>query len=159
METDPLQQLRDVHLPADPSWWPPALGWWLIAIAAVALLVWVVRMLFNWWRKGAALREAKKLHASNSLAYTSGDISATEFTQRSNELLKRLLVVAYQQQELASLSGENWLAALDEIAQAPLFSTGAGRSLGDERFKPAPDLDAEELATSITSLLRKVQVP
>ena len=27
---DPLQDLRDVHMPDPISWWPPAFGWWMI---------------------------------------------------------------------------------------------------------------------------------
>jgi hypothetical protein len=38
-------QLRDIHLPPDPSWWPPAPGWWMLAaLAAVMLLAGVVAM-------------------------------------------------------------------------------------------------------------------
>ena len=44
---DPLQ-LRDIHLPADPGWWPPAPGWWLLAAVLVALLAWAV--VFGWRR-------------------------------------------------------------------------------------------------------------
>lgn len=157
METDSLQQLRDVHLPADPSWWPPALGWWLMAIATIVLIYLGIRTALSWWRKGAPLRYAKKLHAANMTAFAAGDITATQFTQRSNELLKRLLAVAYQRQELTSLSGDAWLNALDEIAQAPVFSTGSGRSLGDERFKPEPAINADELGAHISTLLTKVR--
>ena len=39
--TSPAQgpQLRDIHLPPDPSWWPPAPGWWMLAVLLLALLL------------------------------------------------------------------------------------------------------------------------
>jgi len=32
-------QLRDIHLPPDPSWWPPAPGWWVLAVLVLAMLL------------------------------------------------------------------------------------------------------------------------
>jgi hypothetical protein len=40
---DPLQDLRDVHLPDPISWWPPAFGWWMIMgllIIGGSLIIW-----------------------------------------------------------------------------------------------------------------------
>jgi hypothetical protein len=36
--------LRDIHLPRDPSWWPPAPGWWMLALLLVA-----VGSISVWW--------------------------------------------------------------------------------------------------------------
>ncbi|HAU18090.1 MAG TPA: DUF4381 domain-containing protein, partial [Marinobacter adhaerens] len=41
---DPLSQLRDIHLPETGGLWPPAPGWWVLAIlliAVLAALVWL----------------------------------------------------------------------------------------------------------------------
>lgn len=38
--------LRDIHLPPEPSWWPPAPGWWLLAalaLAAAVAAIWIWR--------------------------------------------------------------------------------------------------------------------
>ena len=57
---NPQLQLRDIHLPPEPSWWPPAPGWWVLAIlllvAAVLLTRWV-------WRRMRARRRLARLMA------------------------------------------------------------------------------------------------
>ena len=42
---NPLDQLRDIHLPEPISWWPPAPGWWILAVASCALLAWILKYL------------------------------------------------------------------------------------------------------------------
>ncbi|MEP6880575.1 MAG: DUF4381 domain-containing protein, partial [Dokdonella sp.] len=36
----PGPELRDIHLPADPSWWPPAPGWWILAAILLGVTIW-----------------------------------------------------------------------------------------------------------------------
>ena len=39
------EQLRDIHLPEAVSWWPLAIGWWVLgflAIIAIAVLAYIV---------------------------------------------------------------------------------------------------------------------
>lgn len=44
--------LRDIHLPAEPSWWPPAPGWWLLAALALGVIV----LAIGWWRRHRRVR-------------------------------------------------------------------------------------------------------
>ena len=39
--SDPLAELRGYHPPDPVSWWPPAPGWWLLALLILGLLTWV----------------------------------------------------------------------------------------------------------------------
>ncbi|HWU75618.1 MAG TPA: DUF4381 domain-containing protein [Rhodanobacter sp.] len=48
--------LRDIHLPAEPSWWPPAPGWWvlvLIFLGAVLAMAW-------YWRRQRRKRQQQR---------------------------------------------------------------------------------------------------
>ena len=157
MENDPLQQLRDVHLPPDPAWWPPAVGWWLLAGLALVLLGWMVYRLIAAYMQRAPIRAAKIMLNDLYAGYLAGEISAAQYLHQGNELLKRLLVRAFGRAEYARLSGDAWLQALDRVSGSDTFSNGAGRILGNERFRAHPDIDVDALNRQLTHLLSRVR--
>lgn len=61
---DPLAQLRDIHLPDPIGWWPPAPGWWIVAILAITLVFTGCYLLYMHRRRNryrvAALNELKQ---------------------------------------------------------------------------------------------------
>lgn len=51
-------QLRDIHLPPEPSWWPPAPGWWALLVLLLVLSV----LAIGWWRRRRrALRQRREV--------------------------------------------------------------------------------------------------
>ncbi|MEX2365260.1 MAG: DUF4381 family protein [Pseudohongiellaceae bacterium] len=50
---DPLSELADIHLPAAVSFWPPAIGWWIL----LALLLTGGFLLLRQWLKYAMTRK------------------------------------------------------------------------------------------------------
>ena len=110
-----LSQLRDIHLPESVSWWPPAIGWWLLPVLLIAA-VWFVRWLYkrakaNRWRK-YALEELQAIREEREAQQQIKLISA---------LLRRVAVTCYPRHEVASLTGEAWLKFLDTPLKASRF--------------------------------------
>ena len=157
MESDPLQQLRDVHLPPEPAAWPPAFGWWLLAVLTVIALVWLIRKAIIAYQKRAPIRSAKTLLTDMYDAYNAGHLSAVEFLHQANELLKRLLVRAFGRSEYARMSGQVWLRELDRVSASQDFTRGSGQVLGEARFSPEPDVDVEQLNKHLQQLLQTVR--
>ena len=157
MESDPLQQLRDVHLPADPSWWPPAVGWWLLTVLLILLAGWLLERAWQAWRKRAPLRQARLLLNELFNAHAEGQITATEFLHQSNELLKRVLVRAYGRARYAPMAGQTWLQALDELSGTDHFSNGSGSVLGNVRFSANPEVNVDALHRDLQQVLARIK--
>lgn len=156
MQSDPLQQLRDVHAPLDPSWWPPAPGWWVLFLFTLCLIVWAAWRLLQTWRHRAPLRAARKLHAQYCIELERGALTPSSYIHASNELLKRVLVRGYNKYQFAPLSGITWLQALDRLSDTQLFTEGPGQALGDARFSPHQPEDPvrlQELSKAIDQVL------
>jgi len=156
MPEDPLQQLRDLHLPADPSWWPPAPGWWLLTLVCLAALGWTVVVLRRAWLRRRPRRAARQLLRSLNARHAQGELSAEAYVQQVNELLKRLLVRGLGRSGVAPLQGEAWLRWLDAEAGSRDFTAGAGQVLGDARFRPAFEVDAAALAGAVARLCERI---
>ncbi len=96
MNPELLQQLRDIHLPTAPGWWPPAIGWWLLATLAVALVTWLTLRFAARWRRFRPARAAQRLYRALVMELRAGRISPAQYVHQANELLKRLARISHQ---------------------------------------------------------------
>jgi len=137
--------LHDVHLPPEPSWWPPAMGWWwVLGIMALLVLGALVALAYWYYRR---TRQARWLALfDRHLAKT--DNTAAQLAAAS-ELLRR--AARQVDRKAAQLQGERWLAFLDGKVSGR-FSQGAGRILLDGSFRR--HLDARQ-ASDACQLARR----
>ncbi len=156
MNSDPLTALKDIYPPVEPHWWPPAPGWWLVALLLFAVLGWSLLRLRAYWHATRPIRAAKLMINTLIAEEAKATSSDALLANQCNEVLKRLLVVALDMRDLASLSGAGWLAALDRISQTSNFTQGAGQALGESRFAADFSVDRRALLQSVKSLLGNV---
>jgi hypothetical protein len=150
---DPLQQLRDLHLPMEPSWFPPAPGWWAIAVVALALLFAGAALFRRRRRRRAPYRSARAEIAALHDAVTAGAAAPGDYANGASAVLKRLTVFALRRPEAAPLTGTRWLEFLDGLRGEPVFSGTVGNALGQARFAQHPELDVEALHRAVTELV------
>jgi len=151
---DPLAELRDIHLPDPVGWWPPAPGWWLVAallfLAVAGLIIWRIVRHRRLAYKREALAQWQTIHADylnhKDPSRLLADLSV---------LLKRTCITRYGREQTAGLTGEQWLAFLDQTGNSTEFSSGAGRALVSQRFVPTPQIDGPALLNVTLAWLKK----
>ena len=139
-----LSQLRDIHLPAPISWWPPAPGWWLLAAFIVAILcglfVWYRRRQRDGWRRNA-LTELARLRQQ----YAEQSTAAHNIVSELSVLLRRVAISCFPRAEVAMLSGDKWLAFLDRNLDESPFQSEQGRLLAVAPYAPHTTLTPDTL--------------
>ena len=104
-----LAQLAPLRTPSAITWWPPAPGWWLIAIVLLIVLTFVLRRLWrrrmrNHYRR-IALAELRQMRASGA------SVDAV------NWLLKATALRGFPPAEVAALHGPQWRTFLDKTCK------------------------------------------
>lgn len=123
--------LRDIHLPEAISWWPPALGWWLLAVLLPVGIYLIYRLVKRIIRK-TAVKTAKKL-----LLHIKQD-KQLDNKQKLNELsmlIRRVAISTSARDECAGLTGQAWLEYLDRSVKGTPFTQGVGRQLTDAPYR------------------------
>lgn len=165
----PIAMLRDIHDIPSIHWWPPAPGWWLLAITLMllALLVWRSRArlslripipgitLGSWrWEAAAALRDLKRRAVKGQDAkQTLGELS---------ELLRRIAMARLGRPACAGLVGTAWLDWLAAHDPNGFLWRERGRILIDAPYAPAGTLRSrvgpKDLLALIDAALAWVEV-
>jgi hypothetical protein len=114
--TDPLAQLRDIHLPEAVSWWPLAFGWWAltaICLLSIALsLRYIINHFLNQRYRRQAIVQLKLLPNSDQHQRLIGLFN----------LLKQVASSAYPEQNFASLSHKDFIGFLQSSYPKAMFN-------------------------------------
>lgn len=152
--TDPLAELRDIHLPGPIETWPPAPGWWLLAlllcVALVAACVWLIKR----WRRSRYRREAAaELRLLLETWQENGDDRA--YLESVQRLLKRIALTTFPRENVASLTGEAWVQFLDRSASSHDFSIGASEVLIEGNYTAQVSLDVPSFHMEVQRWIRR----
>ena len=129
--TNPLDQLKDIHLPEAVGFWPPALGWWLLAILLTVLFL-AGFFFFKHWQKSAYRRTAVQ---QINLLFNDKKQAGHETAAQLNRLLKAVAQQTYSTEQVSRLSANQWLAFLDNSANLQVFTQGAGQVLATAPYE------------------------
>lgn len=124
-ETDPggLARLHDIVVPDGVDlWWPPAIGWYVLAGLVVILAAWGLWRIRQ--RRRAVRYRVEALAELRALRRHKSDPRAAAADLLV--LLKRTALAAYPREQVAGLSGEPWWGFLDLSGGRPDFANGLG---------------------------------
>jgi hypothetical protein len=147
--TDPLAQLKDIHTPDPVAWWPLALGWWVVIFIGVVLLI----ALILWALKRKRQRRYVTQAQTELQALANSKLNTNEFIAAVNGILKRVALHRNRNYKIGTLSGQAWLAYLDQslAKNSTAFREGCGRALGEAAYQPSPEVDHK----AVTALAKR----
>lgn len=149
---NPLDQLEPLLAPAPVGWWPPAPGWWLLALALPVLSWGLFRLLRRLPRHarstaGEAPLDPQRQAALSELEQLPKPYDGAEagpWLQQLNALLKRLCRQRYPDSHSHTLSSRAWLAFLDN--RCPAAGLTRWMILVEGAYRPHCSLDDKAIA-------------
>jgi hypothetical protein len=150
--------LRDIHLPTDSLWWPPAPGWWML-LALLILIGLLLPKIPGWLRRKPvrtlSLREFDRIRQASSDEH----LDDRQVIQELSVLLRRTVMSYGARDSDANLCGDRWINRLNQISGERCFSSEQCDLLTRGQYQPRFEIDIEALFHScenwIKSLPRK----
>ncbi|MCB1603471.1 MAG: DUF4381 domain-containing protein [Gammaproteobacteria bacterium] len=141
--TAPALQLRDIHLPQEPGFWPLAPGWWVLLVLFLISLYFVIKWFVARNKQNRLIQVLQ-----NSL-----NDSRNRFDQHKNKhqlaseisvLLKRFVKHVLGDTQAASLSGQSWISYLNQYSESLVFDQYYNE-LCEAQYSPKADYDVSGL--------------
>lgn len=151
--------LRDLHLPEAIGWWPLAPAWWVLIVIAMIALGFLLRA---WLR--ARAHSAARRYALRQL-----DVIVQQYDEHKDpitfgaslsELLRRTMLAYAPRQDVAGLTGDEWLRWLDKGLAQPVFSSGPGRQILELPYRnPNSELPPSDMDRLVAAVRHRVATP
>jgi hypothetical protein len=140
---DLLAQLRDIHgAPAAP-WWPPAPGWWVLALLVAIGLFYVVR-----YASKRHQQKQRRLQLTRFVDRVTQEVDPAaapqEYLASLNRVFKIVALRAFPENHCALMQGAEWVDFL-RIKLGDAGESDELKVLAVGPYQPAPEFDAERL--------------
>ncbi len=144
--------LKDIQPSAAAEWWPPALGWWLLAGLVLILLYWLTRKAIGAWQR---YRFRVQAEAIVEYIFINHAQNPRQMLAELNQLLKRWLA-HLGQAGIQNLTGTEWAEFLIDSSKSPSAEeiTGIKLLASGHYQKDVPDFDAQVLQAWVLRWLR-----
>lgn len=151
---DPLDQLKDIHLPDAVSWWPLAPGWWILLVLFLIMVAVAIYLYFRSQRKS---RQEIIIEQALQLLHTLQEqsLSSKALITALSELLRRTAISLYGREMIANLAGKNWLLFLNDYGSTKAFTEGVGQAFADQPYRPEVDYHRQALLGLTDDWLKK----
>lgn len=151
------QNIRDIHLPNDVSYWPPALGWWLLAgIFLLLLMITVIKLLRH--QRNNRYRRIARQALDKALSEWHVDNDSARYVRRANALMRRCLHHALGSETLTSTATSDWVSTLNRITKATL-SSAAETALTVQCYQRSPNIDVAMIHPELVRWVTSHQAP
>jgi hypothetical protein len=146
--------LKDIHLPDTILWWPPAPGWWVLAVLFF-VLVFTLPKILKWVRykpvKALSLIELNQIKQNHN---QQADHKQTLLAITT--LLRRTVISKSGRAGNAGLVGDDWLKQLNQISNSVSFSVEQGELLAHGRYRPVVEGDIDNLLLICESWIKSL---
>lgn len=145
-----LAQLADIHLPEPVGLWPPAPGWWILALLLAAGLYFGGRKAIVLWRRrrfcAHALLELDRIFDTLAAAESAElETARLRYVNSFNSVLRRVALVHFPNSTVASLGGEDWVRFLHANGNCMSLDKDLAAALSHGRFQPTISIDTGSL--------------
>ena len=145
-----LAQLADIHLPEAVSFWPPAPGWWVLALLLLVSGYYLARQLLRIRRQHKVCQHAL---AELSRCYQGfarqGDADPNalrlHYINEFNSVLRRVALVHFPQSNVASLGGDAWVDFIREKGDSSYLNPEIAAALSYGRFQTECNIDVDAM--------------
>lgn len=151
-----LQQLKDIHLPAEINRFELAAGWW--GLIAIIFLLGIIYLL-----KKKLTNKAKNPSATSYLTLANQELeqlaklpASSQAISQLSILLKRISLLNFPKKQVASLYGDNWIKFLNQQSDNA-FSEQQATALTQLAYQKDPAIDPQLWQSLIVTSRQLIQ--
>lgn len=143
--------LRDIHLPDAISWWPPAIGWWILLALIISVLIFLPKL----YRRVTftPLNKVANITFQNIVAKYKESNNDSTLIVETSQFLRQIAMSYCGREDVAQLTGEKWVHALNNITKQNHFTDDLKLSLVNAPYQKNIDLDTEQFINTVQNWL------